>query len=88
VERWERTSEEDGEAGDEDKEASLERRSQSLIEHKLAAIQDRQGVIKNRQASDRIVLRYNGLLLKTIEGGLAEWKEVYADALLVRYVRW
>ena len=33
---------------------------------------------------DRIVLRYNGLVVRTLEGGLAEWKEVYAEALAVR----
>lgn len=36
---------------------------------------------------DCIVLRYNGLVVRILKGGLAEWKEVYAEALALRSVR-
>jgi len=36
--------------------------------------------------ADCIVLRYNGLVVRTLKGGLAEWKRVYAEALALRYV--
>lgn len=74
VERWERvkTEKEEGEEEEEGKESRGSKREEG----------GREG-----WGEDHIVLRYNGLVVRTLEGGLAEWKEVYAEALAVRYVR-
>ena len=75
VERWERvkTKKEEGEEEEEEgKESRCSKREEG----------GRKG-----WGEDRIVLRYNGLVVRTLDGGLAEWKEVYAEALAVRCVR-
>ena len=35
---------------------------------------------------EKIVVQYNDMVLRVLDGGLAQWKADYAEALAVRYV--
>jgi len=79
VERWERvvTEEKEEEGVSDNKGSSSSSSSRSRSSSKREGGREGWG-------EDRIVLRYNGLVVRTLEGGLAEWNEVYAEALAVR----
>jgi len=73
VERWERVM-------------TVDEREEKQEEEEKKEGKGSRSSKREEGGEDRIVLRYNGLVVKTLNGGLAKWKEVYAEVLAVRCV--